>query len=183
MVPPPQHEVQRVHGAALPHVHPQLLALGRLLQKVHCRIGRIGGVGQGHPQFGADTLLAGVCIQPIHLLQHPLGLGNELPSLLGGDHAGGAALKNADAILLFQIFQGLAHVGLGGVHLFCRRRHRAPLHNGHQITQFRDIHSRLPIQKVPPLYQVCRRAVKPPQLTHPPQDFIIGMMYLPVGQR
>ena len=83
----------------------------------------------------------GVSVQPVHLLQHPLGLLDEVPSLFGGDHAGGRALKHADAVFLFQVLQCLAHVGLGGVHLLCRRAHRAPLHDGHQITKFRNIHA------------------------------------------
>ena len=118
--------------------------------------------GQHHPQLGAAALLAaGVQIQPVHLVQHPLGLLDEMPALLGGDHAGGRALEDADAVFLFQILERLAHVGLGGIQLFCRRRNRAPFANGHQITQFRDIHVHPPFQKLKLFYQFRRPAVKP----------------------
>ena len=119
-------------------------------------------MGQHHPQLGAAALLAaGVQIQPVHLVQHPLGLLDEMPALLGRDHSGGRALKDTDAVFLFQILERLAHIGLGGIQLFCRSGDGAPLADGHQITQFRDIHVHPPFQKLKLFYQFRRPAVKP----------------------
>ena len=87
---------------------------------------------QHHPQLGTATLLlAGIHVQPVHFLQYPLCLLDEPPPLLGGDHPGGRALKNAQAVFFFQVLERLAHVRLGRIQLLCRRRHRAPFHDRH----------------------------------------------------
>ena len=145
----PQHKIQSFNGTALPDMHPQLLAAGCLLQKIHRRIGGVGGMGQHHPQLGAAALLVRLLLQLVHLLQHPLRLPDEPLALLGGDHARGGALKDAQPVFLFQILQRLADVGLRRVQLLCRRRHRPPFHDGYQIPQFRNIHD--------PLRVVCSR--------------------------
>ena len=90
MIPLPQDMIQCLHGAALPDVDVEPLNGGRLLQIIHRRIGGIGGVGDHYPQFGAALLLLlHAPVQPVHLPQHPLGLLDEVPPLLRGDHAGG----------------------------------------------------------------------------------------------
>ena len=143
MVALPQHKVQSFNGTTLPDMHPQLLAAGCLLQKIHRRIGGVGGMGQHHPQLGAAALLVRLLLQLVHLLQHPLRLPDEPFALLGGDHTRGGALKDAQPVFLFQILQRLAHIGLRRVQLLCRRRHRPPFHDGYQIPQFRNIHELL----------------------------------------
>ena len=140
VVAPAQHAVHGLHGTALPDVDAQLLHGGRLLQEIHRRIGGVGRVGQHHPQLGAALpLLFHAGIQPVHLLQHPGGLLNKMPPLLGGDHPCGRPLKNAEVVLFFQVLPGFAHVGLGGVQLLGRRTYRALFHNGHQVAQFGDV--------------------------------------------
>ena len=121
-------------------------------------------MGDHHPQLGAALPgVVGIFGQAVYLFQHPCGLLDEPPPLLGGDHAGGGALKDADVILLFQIFQRLADVGLGGVELLCRSAHRAPFLNGNEITQFCDVQSSsLLVNADSPLfYQPGGRRVKP----------------------
>ena len=144
VIAPPQHEIQRLHRAALPDVDVHPLQMHRLFQIIHRRIGRIGRMGQHHPQLRAALLLfLDAPAQAVHIFQHPLGLLDEPPPLLGGDHAGGGALKDADVILLFQIFQRLADVGLGRIQLLCRSAHRPPLHDGDQIAQFCNVQALL----------------------------------------
>jgi len=144
MIAPPQHEIQRLHRAALPDVDVHLFQMGRLFQIVHRRVGRIGGMGQHHSQFGAALLLLlHAPAQQIHIFQHPLGLFDEPPPLLGGDHAGGRALKDPDLVLFLQVFQRLADVGLGRIQLLCRGADRAPLHDRNQIPQFCNVQALL----------------------------------------
>ena len=183
MIAPPQHMVQCFHGAGFPDMHPQLLAVCHLLQKIHRRVGSVGGVGQHHPQLRTAALpAAGVQIQPVHLVQHPLCLPDKMPSLFGGDHAGGRALKDADAVFLFQILERLAHIGLGRIQLLCRRAHRAPLADGHQITQFRNIHVTAPCSKNHSYFiKPGGRLSSQMRLTRPAQSFIIKMLYLQKG--
>ena len=145
MIAPAQHEVQRLHGAALPDVDAELVGPGGFFQEIHRRIGGVGGVGDHHPQLGAALPgVVGIFGQAVYLFQHPRGLLDEPPPLLGGDHAGGRALKDAQAVFPFQILQRLADVGLGGVELLCRSAHRAPFLNGNEITQFCDVQSSSP---------------------------------------
>ena len=183
MIAPPQYMVQRFHGAGFPDMHPQLLAVCHLLQKIHRRVGSVGGVGQHHPQFRTAALpAAGIQIQPVHLVQHPLCLPDKMPSLFGGDHAGGRALKDADAVFLFQILERLAHIGLGRIQLLCRRAHGAPLADGHQITQFRNIHVTAPCSKNHSYFiKPGGRLSSQMRLTRPAQSFIIKMLYLQKG--
>ena len=183
MIAPPQHMVQCFHGAGFPDMHPQLLAVCHLLQKIHRRVGSVGGVGQHHPQLRTAALpAAGIQIQPVHLVQHPLCLPDKMPSLFGGDHAGGRALKDADAVFLFQILECLAHIGLGRIQLLCRRAHGAPLADGHQITQFRNIHVTAPCSKNHSYFiKPGGRLSSQMRLTRPAQSFIIKMLYLQKG--
>ena len=99
-------------------------------------------MGDHHPQLGAALPgVVGIFGQAVYLFQHPRGLLDEPPPLLSGDHAGGRALKDAQAVFLFQILQRLADVGLGGVELLCRSAHRPPFLDRNEITQFRDVQS------------------------------------------
>lgn len=76
-------------------------------------------MGQHHPQLGTAVLpVAGVAVQPVHLLQHPLCLPDKMPSLFGGDHAGGGALKDTDAVFFLQIFSALLTLGCAAYSCF-----------------------------------------------------------------
>ncbi len=69
-------------------------------------------MGDHHPQLGAAFPgVVGVLGEAVHLFQHPRGLLDEPPPLLGGDHAGGRALEDAQAVLLFQMLQRLLTLG------------------------------------------------------------------------
>ena len=115
-------------------------------------------------------------------LEEEYGLLDEPPPLLSGDHAGGRALKDADAVFLFQILQRLAHIGLGRIQLLCRRAHGAPLADGHQITQFRNIHVTAPCSKNHSYFiKPGGRLSSQMRLTRPAQSFIIKMLYLQKG--
>ena len=164
VIAPAQHEVQRLHGAAFPDVDAELVGPGGFFQEIHRRIGGVGGMGDHHPQLGAALPgVVGIFGQAVYLFQHPRGLLDEPPPLLGGDHAGGRALKDAQAVFPFQILQRFADVGLGGVELLCRSAHRAPFLNGNEITQFCDVQSSsLLVNADSPLfYQPGGRRVKP----------------------
>ena len=142
VIPPAQHKIQRLHGAALPDMDAHLLHPGCPFQEIHRSIGSIGGMGDHDSQLGtALLLLLHALVQAVHLFQDPGGLLNEMPPLLRGDHTGRRALKNAQVIFFFQIFQRLAHIGLGRVQLLGSSAHRAPLHDGYQISQFGNVHA------------------------------------------